>query len=241
MNAVMKSAAAELSGLPARRTKTRPKMTEPLHLKASRSRESTSSLLLSRRGGAVAASPAGMCFDAACQDTQDHAFVAAVLFPLAASLAAGAFVWNQPSRSLPSGSSSSGSPLPSPSSDKGSSPPPPSDSTTETTTEPFEDPSTGIVFEPRPGEKPPRETVRGNSPSGLFRSRRSPSRKAPPATGSESKSERSRPRAQEPMSLRGDCLNPLKLSRSRWRGPLGSFLGSRSFSEEKKNRSSSTS
>ena len=97
-----------------------------------------------------------MCFDAACQATQDRAFVAAVLFPLAASVAAGAFVWNQPSRSLPPSSSP---PSPPSSSERGSSsppPPPPSDSTTAST-EPlrFEDPSTGVVFEARPGERPP--------------------------------------------------------------------------------------
>lgn len=37
-----------------------------------------------------------MCFDAACQAAQDRAFVAAVLFPLVASVAAGVFVWKSP-------------------------------------------------------------------------------------------------------------------------------------------------
>ena len=100
-----------------------------------------------------------MCFDAACQATQDKAFVAAVLFPLAASVAAGAFVWNQPTRSIPS-SSSRGESLPP------STPPPSSSSSsppfsTSKTTEFFEDPSTGIIFEARPGEKPPERDRRG--------------------------------------------------------------------------------
>ena len=101
-----------------------------------------------------------MCFDAACQATQDRAFVAAVLFPLAASLAAGAWVWNQPSRSVPSSSS------PSPPTSSSSSPPDEEggasgSATTTTTTELFEDPSTGVVFEARPGEKPPERDRRG--------------------------------------------------------------------------------
>lgn len=93
-----------------------------------------------------------MCFDAACQATQDRAFVAAVLFPLAASLAAGAYVWNQPSRSVPSSTSSS------PPDEQGSAS---GSATITTTTELFEDPSTGVVFEARPGEKPPERDRRG--------------------------------------------------------------------------------
>ena len=108
-----------------------------------------------------------MCFDSACQAAQDRAFVAAVLFPLAASVAAGAYVWNQPSRSLPS---SSPSPAPSPSPDEGGASPSPlsgsattttTAATTTTTTELFEDPSTGVVVEARPGEKPPERDRRG--------------------------------------------------------------------------------
>ena len=94
------------------------------------------------------ASPAGMCFDAACQATQDRAFVAGVLLPLAAAVAAGAFVWNQPSRPPqrppPSSSSSPVSPA-------------------EESAAPdlFEDPSTGTIFEARPGERPPERDRRG--------------------------------------------------------------------------------
>lgn len=99
-----------------------------------------------------------MCFDAACQATQDRAFVAAVLFPLAASLAAGAYVWNQPSRSVPSSSSPSTSSSP-PDEEGGASGS--STTTTTVTTELFEDPSTGVVFEARPGEKPPERDRRG--------------------------------------------------------------------------------
>lgn len=168
MSAALKSAAAELSVLPARRGKTRMKRMQ-LH---SRSRESTSTPLTSP--SVSRASPAGMCFDAACQATQDRAFVAAVLFPLAASVAAGAFVWNQPSRSPPPSRSSPPSPSPSSSSslsDRGSSPPPqpppPSDSATadgggqRAVAELFEDPSSGVVFEARPGERPPERDGRG--------------------------------------------------------------------------------
>ena len=153
MTAALKSA-VELSGLPVRRRKTRSKLIQLLTpLTPSTSSTSSSST-------AVSASPAGMCFDAACQATQDRAFVAAVLFPLAASVAAGAYVWNQPSRSVPSSSPSpSSSSLPSsssPSSDKAT-----TTATTATTTELFEDPSTGVVFEARPGEPLPERDRRG--------------------------------------------------------------------------------
>lgn len=104
--------------------------------------------------------PAGMCFDASCQQAQDRAFVAAVLFPLAASAAAALYVWNQPP-SRPTSSSPSSPSSPSASADssrekaEGESAAAAASTAASASTASvvsFEDPSTGMVFE---GDTPP--------------------------------------------------------------------------------------